>query len=200
LPEWKDLVMPSMPAPVVDERAGLLSFLAHQRFLIRTAAYGLTDERAAATPSASSLSVGGLIKHVTGVEREWMNTIQGTPVDPDSGAHAYMDGFRLLPGETLAGVLADHELAATETEQVIAGIDDLGAAVPIPQGVPWFPQDVEAWSVRWVLLHLIEEVSRHAGHADIVRESLDGATAVRLLAAVEGWEPSPWAEPWAATV
>ena len=48
----------------------------------------------------------------------------------------------------------------------------------MPQGVPWFPDDVEAWSVRWVLLHLIEETARHAGHADIVRETIDGATVL----------------------
>jgi hypothetical protein len=50
--------------------------------------------------------------------------------------------------------------------------------------------------VRWVLLHLIEEIARHAGHADIIRESLDGATAFPLMAAVEGWPPNPWFEPW----
>ena len=48
------------------------------------------------------------------------------------------------------------------------------------------PRDVEAWSVRWVLLHLIEETARHAGHADIVRESIDGAQMYELMAAVEG--------------
>jgi hypothetical protein len=66
----------------------------------------------------------------------------------------------------------------------------------VPKGVPWFPADVEAWSVRWVLLHLIEETARHVGHADIIRESLDGATAIPLMAAVEGWPASPWVQPW----
>lgn len=50
---------------------------------------------------------------------------------------------------------------------------------PVPRGVPWFPADVEKWSVRWVLLHLIEETARHGGHADIIRESLDGAPSTR---------------------
>jgi hypothetical protein len=48
-----------------------------------------------------------------------------------------------------------------------------------------------------VLLHVIEETARHAGHADIVREAIDGATAFPLLAAAEGWEPTPWLQPWA---
>ena len=68
--------------------------------------------------------------------------------------------------------------------------------MPVPQGVPWYPDDVEAWSVRWVLLHLIQETARHAGHADIVRESIDGATMYPLMAAVEGWPASPWMQPW----
>jgi Protein of unknown function (DUF664) len=68
--------------------------------------------------------------------------------------------------------------------------------VPVPKGVPWFADDVEAWTLRWVLLHLIEETARHAGHADIVRESIDGATAGALLAAVEGWQPTAWLQPW----
>ncbi len=82
-----------------------------------------------------------------------------------------------------------------ETEAAIGGLD-LDQPVPVPRGVRWFPQDVEAWSVRWVLLHLIEETARHAGHADILRESIDGATAVSLVAAVEGWPASDWVEPW----
>jgi hypothetical protein len=52
-----------------------------------------------------------------------------------------------------------------------------------PSGASWFPDDVEAWSVRWVFLHLISELARHAGHADIIRESIDGATMRELVAA-----------------
>jgi hypothetical protein len=102
------------------------------------------------------------------------------------------------PDETLAELIGDYEAAAKETESVIVDIADLGQPVPVPKGVPWFPADVEAWSVRWVLLHLIEETARHAGHADIVREALDGATAFPLLAAAEGWPATPWLRPWQA--
>ena len=107
-----------------------------------------------------------------------------------------MANFRLQPGETMASVLDRYAEVAAQTEAVVAGIADLGQPVPVPQGVPWFPDDVEAWSVRWVLLHLIEETARHNGHADIVRESVDGATAFPLMAAAEGWPASPWMQPW----
>ena len=85
---------------------------------------------------------------------------------------------------------------AKETEAIVAAITDLDRPVPVPKGVPWFPDDVEAWSVRWVLLHLIEEIARHAGHADIVRESIDGATMYELMAAAEGWPATDWLQPW----
>lgn len=87
----------------------------------------------------------------------------------------------------MAEVFAFYDEVAKETEEVIAGIADLGQPVPVPRDVPWFPQDIDAWSVRWVLFHLIEETARHAGHADILREQIDDATAYPLMAAVEGW-------------
>ncbi len=189
--------MPGNVAPVADERDGLLSFLAQQRLVLRIAAYGLTEEQARAAPSASSLSVGGLIKHVAAVERGWMDTtLQREAADREDGEADYADGFRLGPGETLAGTLDYYAAVAAETEEIIAGIPDLGQPVPVPRGVPWFPDDVDAWSVRWVLLHLIEETARHAGHADLVRESIDGARAYPLMAAAENWPETPWMKPW----
>lgn len=186
--------MPGTVPPVADEREGLLAFLAQQRLVARITAFGLTDEQARATPCASALSIGGLIRHLTDVERGWMDTV----LQRDRGGteQAYGDGFRLGPDETLAGALAEYEQAATETEKIIAGIDDLDQPVPVPHDAPWYPADLEAWSVRWVLLHLIEETARHAGHADIVREQLDGASAYPLMAAAEGWPETSWMKPW----
>jgi uncharacterized damage-inducible protein DinB len=188
--------MPGMPLPVADERDGLLSFLAHQRYLVHVAGHGLSDEQSRMTPAASTLSIGGLVKHLASVERNWMDTVLQRW--SGSGEADYLASFTLGPGETLAGVLEDYDRVAKETEAIVADIADLGQPVPVPPGVPWFPEDVRAWSVRWVLLHLIEETARHAGHADIIRESLDGATAVPLLAAVEGWPATPWVQPWQA--
>lgn len=77
-----------------------------------------------------------------------------------------------------------------EAERVLATIrcTDLDTPVPVPQDVPWFPKDVGHWSVRWVVLHLVEELARHAGHADLLREAIDGATMYELLARREGLE------------
>ncbi|MCT9930932.1 DinB family protein [Planotetraspora sp. A-T 1434] len=189
--------MPAYVPPVADEREGLLGYLAQQRHTLRVTAHGLTDEQARATPTASELSVGGLIKHVATTERSWMDTVLGRErLSRSEREKNYHAAFRLEPGETLAGVLDLYAEVAAETEEIVAGIPDLGQAVPVPKGVPWFPDDVEAWSVRWVLLHLIEETARHAGHADIIREAVDGATAFPLMAAAEGWPATPWLQPW----
>lgn len=188
--------MPGFVAPVADEREGLLAYLAQQRLVLRLTAYGLTDDQARATPTASHLSIGGLIKHVTRAERAWMTTVQQRR--REWSAEAREAGFRLEPDETLAGVLDEFDQAANETDAIIAGIADLGQPVPVQHQIPWMPK-VEAWSVRWVLLHLIEEIARHAGHADIIRESLDGATAFPLMAAAEGWPESEWIQPWTPT-
>jgi hypothetical protein len=110
-------------------------------------------------------------------------------------AEEYLDNFRLRPDESREQLLAALDEVAAATEEM-ARSSELDRPVPVPPGVPWFPKDVEAWSVRWVLLHLIAEHARHAGHADIVRESIDGATAYPLMAAVENWPATPWMQPW----
>ena len=185
--------MPGMPAPIADEREGLLAFLAQQRYVLRLTAYGLTDDQARATPTASPLSVGGLVKHVAATERGWMDVVLQRP--GSGGETDYEAGFRLGPDETLQSALDHYAAVAAETEAIVAGIADLGQPVPVPDA-PWYPPDVDAWSVRFVLFHLIQETARHAGHADIVRESVDGATAFPLMAAAEGWPVTPWMQPW----
>ncbi len=185
--------MPAMVPPTPDETNLLLAFLEQQRIAARTAAFGLTDAQASSTPTPSPLSVGGLIKHLAAVERSWTNTM--LQARADGTADDYMAGFRLTETETIAGVIAEYEDAARATDAVVRKLG-LEEAVPVPQGVPWFPQDVDAWSVRWVVLHLIEETARHAGHADIVREAVDGALSGALLAAVEGWPATDWMQPW----
>jgi uncharacterized damage-inducible protein DinB len=179
--------MPGSVRPIVDERDGLLAYLAQQRDGLRFAVHGLTDEQATSKPTASALSLAGLIKHVARTERYWIVEVVAQRALPELKDQDYEADFRLEEGETLADALASYAAVAAETEAIVAEIADLGQPVPVPKGVPWFPKDVEAWSVRWVLLHLIQETARHAGHADIIRESLDGATMYQLMAAAEGW-------------
>jgi uncharacterized damage-inducible protein DinB len=186
--------MPGNVPQLDDERELLLAYVAQQRDALRNAAYGLTDDQARATPTPSGLSVGGLVKHIAAMERSWMDTVMQRPPRAEAESD-YEAGFRLGADETLADALAELAAAGEETEATIRGVA-LDDPVPVPKDVPWFPDDVDAWSVRWVVLHLIEEIARHAGHADIVREGVDGATAFPLMAAVEGWPATPWMQPW----
>lgn len=189
--------MPGQAPAVSDERELMLGYIAQQRDGLRNSAYGLTDEQARLTPSASSLSIGGLLKHVAEMERGWVDMVAGRERtgSTEDQASTYSDNFRLGPDETLADALAALDQVAAETAEVVARVD-LEQPVPVPKGVPWFPDDVDAWSVRWILLHLVEEIARHAGHADIVRESIDGATMYELMAAAEGWPATDWLQPW----
>jgi uncharacterized damage-inducible protein DinB len=191
----KETDMAGMTAPVADEREGLLGYLDQQRYVLRITAHGLDDEQARSTPTPSAFSIGGIIKHVSAVERSWMDTVMQRHKS-FSSAEDYQDNLRVGEGVTLQSLLDDYALAASETRQIVDSITDLGQAVPIPADVPWFPKEYDAWSVRWVLLHLITETARHAGHADIIREAIDGATGFPLMAAVEGWPSSPWLKAW----
>ena len=188
--------MPGQAPFHTDEHDLLLAYVRQQREVLRLAAFGLTDEQArtAAAPP-SPLSVGGLIKHVTFVEAGWVDVILERESSA-GGEDDYVEAFTMRTDETLADLLDRSIAVGEETERVVRSIPDLGQRVPVPQGVPWYPQDLDAWSVRWVLMHLVAETARHAGHADIVREAVDGATSFPLMAAAEGWPATPWMQPW----
>ena len=165
------------------ERSDLIAMLGKQRYFLRYTTRDLTDEQARARTTVSELTLGGLIKHVTLVERGWARFIvEGPSSRRDAAAMTpadyarRQDEFRLLDGETLAGVLADYDLAAAATDELVAVLPDLSASQPLP-AAPWFPAG-ERWTARRVLLHIIAETAQHAGHADIIRESIDGAKSM----------------------
>uniref|UniRef100_A0AAU2VPI3 DinB family protein n=1 Tax=Streptomyces sp. NBC_00008 TaxID=2903610 RepID=A0AAU2VPI3_9ACTN len=170
-------------ASPTGERADLLEALGKQRHFLRFTTRDLTDEQAGLRPTASELCLGGLIKHVTGVERGWAGfMVHGASAMPDFTAMTEddwarrADDFRMLPGETLAGVLAAYEEEAGRTDELVATLPDLGITHALPKA-PWYEGDAR-WSVRRVLMHVIAETAQHAGHADIIRESLDGAKSM----------------------
>jgi len=156
------------------ERTDLLESLARHRYFLRFTASGLTDEQAASRPTASALCLGGLIKHVAETEQQWMDFALGGPQAMAGGADAEMDWnsrFDMAPGDTLAGILERYDEVARRTDELVTTLD-LDADHPLPEA-PWFEPGAR-WSVRRVALHVIAETSQHAGHADIIRETLDG--------------------------
>jgi uncharacterized damage-inducible protein DinB len=166
---------------VTGERADLLETLGKHRHFLRVTVDGLTDEQARQRTTVSELTLGGLVKHVAATEAEWIRFILEGPVvmgtgSPDEWSEdvvaEYAAQFRLKDDETLAGVLAGYEEVARRTDELVATIPSLDAAQPLPEA-PWFEQGAR-WSARRVFLHVIAETAQHSGHADILREALDG--------------------------
>lgn len=162
---------------LTGEQADFLQTLAKHRGFLRYTTRGMTDEQAAQRTTVSELCLGGIIKHVAAAERQWARFIvEGASAvgswEDQGVVQAWLDGFRMLPGETLAGLLDEYEAAASGTDELIAALPDLGVSHPLPEA-PWYEQGA-SWSARRVLLHIIAETSQHAGHADIIREAIDG--------------------------
>ena len=163
------------------------------RSFLRGTTDGLTDEQAGARTTVSELCLGGLIKHVAAVEESWMRFVlegpsadeyalpegvtwndlmTGTARELPQWAIERENEFRMLPGETLAGVLEHYAEVAARTDEILATLPDLSVSHPLPE-VPWNePGGVR--SARRVFVHIVSETSQHAGHADILREAIDG--------------------------
>ncbi|WP_350281400.1 DinB family protein [Kribbella sp. HUAS MG21] len=161
---------------LTGERADILEFLGKHRYFLRHTARELTDEQARTRSTISELTIGGLIKHVSATEQHWAEFAQGkseaTPPEftPEMMAQ-WQDQFRLTEDETLADVLAAYEKVAAATDDLVRTLD-LDASYELP-AAPWQPPGV-FWTVRRVFLHIAAETAQHAGHADIIREAIDG--------------------------
>ena len=189
--------MPFLAPPAHTEKENLLGYLAMQHDAFRALAHGLTDAQAASAPSASAFSIGTLIRHVTIVQSNWLDGIDYAPEPlPPGLVEGRIEKFDASfgPESSLPAALADFDDACS---RLLAAIEaaDLDTALPVPNA-PWFPQDIEHWSIRWACGHLIQELARHAGHGDIIRETLDGATMYELVAAREEMGDLGFISPW----
>jgi hypothetical protein len=158
--------MPPTPfEPQPDEKTGLGFFLDVQRAALLQKLAGLTDVQATSHPTASELCLLTLVKHVAFTERRWFQLevarrdIPGLWPPPDDRE------LRVEDGDTVASITALYEGIIAENREILAGVDELDSLSPST-----------GLNRRWVLMHVLEEVARHAGHADILRESIDGAT------------------------
>jgi len=159
------------------ERLDLIETLAKHRSFLRHTMRGLSDEQAAKRTTTSELCLGGILKHVALMEEQCVDFIRKGPAAigaSDAAAmEAHANSFRMQPGETLAGLLDRYDEVARGTESLIHGLSSLDASHPLPEA-PWFEPGAR-WTARRVLLHILAETAQHAGHADVIRESLDGA-------------------------
>jgi uncharacterized damage-inducible protein DinB len=165
-----------MTTTVTAERADLVDSLGRHRFFLAHTVQGLGDEQARLRPTASELTLGGLIKHVAATERMWMDfALAGPSAFPafdESTAANWAAEFTMLPEETLPQLLEDYREVAVRTDELVRTLPDLDVSHPLPPA-PWFEPGAR-WTVRRVLLHVIAETAQHAGHADILRETIDG--------------------------
>jgi hypothetical protein len=158
------------------ERTDLLETLAKHRDFLRQTARDLTDAQASESPTVSELCIGGLIKHVASVEERWADFIErgadAFPAVDEASLAAHAAAFRMLESDTLSGILDGYAKVAARTDHLVGSLPSLDAEHTLPEA-PWF--EPGAWSARRAVLHIIAETAQHAGHADIIREAIDGA-------------------------
>ncbi|MFE4974248.1 DinB family protein [Kitasatospora sp. NPDC056651] len=166
-----------IPPPRADERLMLESWLDFQRATLARKADGLDDRqvRLASVPP-SPMTLLGLVQHLAEVERNWYQRVfAGRDVPPVYGADN-ADGYGLDPARGMPEALADWT-AEVELGRVLTADKPLDAAGPLdPRHAAVIGAD--SVSLRWILVHLIEEYARHNGHADLIRECVDGVTGV----------------------
>ncbi len=182
--------------PNAHGEAGVVSsFVRNQLAQIRSAVHGLSDEQWHQRSTVSEFTLAALVDHVGLVAEQYGIGIEAAA----GGAVDYSKGATEDEGESVAGhtgeqLLADFDRRVAGVEVLLERIEAdpslLDGLVPVPEA-PWFPEDLTHWEVRWVLLHVATEVARHAGHADIIRESIDGKGSYELNALADG-------EPWPA--
>ena len=181
-----------MPLPVAGERQALLEYLKYNHTAFLAASHGLTDDQARGRPTVSALSISSLIKHVTLMEYSWTLTVavpsQPFPADDPRSLVGMMTDFEnkeaVRDDESLTDLLRTYSAQNAETIRVFTDAD-LDALTDVPPHIGDVYPDTCEWTARWVLLHIIEEFARHAGQADIIRESIDGATMYELLFALD---------------
>jgi uncharacterized damage-inducible protein DinB len=162
-----------MPTPDVapgTEQALLFEFLGYKREALIHSLQGLSDEQARMTPTASSLSLLSLVKHSAIWERRWFQVIvagRSFPGEwPELRSEEKDSTFRLTDEDTVETVVADYREQIAASNEIL-GTFDLDASCAWPE--------VAEQNLRWVALHMIEETAQHAGHADIIRETIDGS-------------------------
>jgi hypothetical protein len=178
----KETSMTTIPE-LSGERADILELLRTRRAFLRQTVDGMSDEQAGSRPTVSALCLGGLIKHVAHTEDGWARFILEGPVAlagekdwTEWGPQEWADReneFAMVPGDTLAGLLAEYQQVADRTDALVVDLPDLDVSQPLPKA-PWYEEDGRR-SARQVFLHIATETAQHAGHADIIRESIDGA-------------------------
>ena len=166
-----------VPPPRAGERAMLESWLDFHRDTLAFKCAGLDDGQVR-TPSTgpSPMTLLGLVQHLAVVERNWFQRVFAGQPAPRGHGEDHVGGFVLSPDHGIDEALARWREEIARGRELTAGssLDDCGR-ISEEEAVRLGSRDL---SLRWILLHLIGEYARHNGHADLIRERIDGATGV----------------------
>ncbi|MGB6246175.1 DUF664 domain-containing protein [Gordonia sp. (in: high G+C Gram-positive bacteria)] len=183
-----------------DELTGLVNYADQQLDAIRAASFGLTEEQARLRPCRSELSIGGIIKHIVRGMRGAVSQLQGTGgefVLDEAAFAAYMGSFALTDDETAAGVIAEFDQVRAEFLAAMRASDPDADAMAPP--APWAGiNEPRPMKNRYFMGHQIEEFARHAGHADIIREQIDGQSVPALVMSLAGAPANRFFTPYTA--
>ncbi|MBY6678502.1 DUF664 domain-containing protein [Rhodococcus sp. BP-332] len=168
---------------VTGEKLDLVTILADQRGMLAITARGITDEQARRRTTVSEFTLASLIAHVASVIRGNVTMLEER--DETSTVDFSGSGEPEVP-ESIEQVLAELDSAGRALEQCIAALGNLDDLIPQPTA-PWAPERIW-WTARRVLLHLLREIAHHSGHADILREALDGQSTMGVVAGDMGLE------------
>ncbi|MBM7366182.1 mycothiol transferase [Gordonia hydrophobica] len=183
-----------------DELTSLTNYADQQLAALRASAYGLTDHQARETPCRSALSVGGILKHVTRGMRGAVAELTGraeTLVLDEAAYAEYLGSFTLTDSETAAEIVEQFDAARAAFLEAMRGSDPDADAMAQP--APWAGvYDSRPMKTRYYLAHQVEEYARHAGHADIIREQIDGMSVPALEMSLAGAPANDFFTPYAA--
>ena len=171
------------PLPTVRsaERQTLEEFLDYFRSVFTRKVEGIDDARARVRIGASDLDLLGLARHMAGVERGWFSQALDGSDDPElwvnpADADEPDADFHNQPRDTIAEAVVALQEAIAESRRRVAAHDSLDDVTAIDVGPPDNPARYGPRSLRWLIVHMIEEYARHCGHADLLREAIDGST------------------------
>jgi hypothetical protein len=180
------------------EIEGIVRYVEQQLDAIRAAAIGLTEEQARLRPCRSALSIGGLLKHATYCMRGVTDRLvagQSRPAIDEASFAAYQGSFALADDETAADALDAFDVTRVTYVAALSAADPSAPTVEDP--APWFGIfDNRPALGRYLLVHQIEEMARHAGHADIIREQIDGISIPAIVLTADGMAASDFFQPY----
>ncbi len=188
-----------MYLPTRDSEAdGLARYADQQLAAIRASIYGLTEQQARETPCRSALSIAGILKHTTQGMHGVTTNLRGgmrTSALTDQDYARYLAAFEVTEDESMLDLLADFDSVRAEYLAAMQHSDPAAESMAPP--APWQGiHDARPILLRYYLVHQVEEMARHAGHADIIREQLDGQSVPLLVMTREGAPANPFFQPY----